>query len=146
VPIGYGDIPDIFYGINLGISYKGFGISALLQGAARVSRTLSGKAAFPFFDKGNMYEHQTDYWTPENQTAKWPGISSIYSGGVNNSQVSSFWLRNADYLRLNTLQFYYDFPAFKSPKSLIKNIRLFANGYNLFTWTNYDSPLDPEAD
>jgi TonB-linked SusC/RagA family outer membrane protein len=146
VPIGYGDTPDIFYGITLGVSYKGFGVSALLQGAARVSRTLSGKAAFPFFAKGNMYEHQLNYWAPENQTAELPGISTVYSGGVNNTQVSSFWIRNADYLRLNTLQLYYDFPAFGSQKSLIKNIKLFANGYNLFTWTKYKSPLDPEAD
>ncbi len=35
VPIGYGDIPRIMYGINLGVGYKGFSITALFQGAAK---------------------------------------------------------------------------------------------------------------
>lgn len=144
IPLGYGDTPDIFYGINLGISFKGFGINALFQGASCVSRTLGGRVAFPFYEKGNMYEHQLDYWTPENRDAKWPALSTVYSGGVNNSQVSSFWIKDADYLRLNTLEIYYDFPERVFNQTIIKDLRVFANGYNLFTWTNYDSPLGPE--
>ncbi len=145
VPLGYGDTPQIFYGVTLGISYKGLGITTLLQGAARVSRTLDGRVAFPFYSKGNIYEHQLDYWTPENHNAQLPAISTQYSG-VNNTQVSSFWIRNADYLRLNNLQIYYDFPKLAQKNSFIKEIRVFANGYNLYTWTNYNSPLDPDAD
>ena len=41
VPIGYGDIPRIMYGINLGVGYKGFSITALFQGAAKVSHQYS---------------------------------------------------------------------------------------------------------
>lgn len=146
VPIGYGDIPDIFYGISLGVSYNGFGIKALFQGAARVSRVIDGMAAFPFYSKGNIYEHQLDYWTPENHSGSLPAISTVNTGGVNNSQNSSFWISNADYLRLNTLELSYDFPKSMFDKTLIKDIRLFASGYNLFTLTKYNSPLDPEAD
>lgn len=144
VPIGYGDTPDIFYGINLGLSYKGFGIHALFQGASCVSRTMGGRVAFPFYGKGNMYEHQLNYWTPENNDPEWPALSTVYSGGVNNSQVSSFWIKDADYLRLNTLEISYDFPERLFNQTIIKDLRLFANGYNLYTWTNYDSPLGPE--
>ena len=146
VPIGYSDIPKIFYGINLGLSYKGFGINAIFQGAADVSRMATGRVAYPFTGSGNIYEHQLDTWTPEHQTAKLPILSTITSGGVNNTQGSTFWLKNADYIKLNTLEIYYDFPELLFRKSFVKNIRLFASGYNLFTWTNYDSPLDPQDD
>ena len=146
VPLGYGDTPQIVYGLTLGITYQGFGLSALLQGAARVSRTISGKAAFPFYANGNIYENQLNYWTPENQSAELPAISTISSGNANNIQPSSLWIRNADYLRLNTLELYYDFPKSTFKKSFVKNLRVFANGYNLFTWTDYNSPLDPQAD
>lgn len=144
IPLGYGDTPDIFYGFTLGLTYKGFGLNALFQGAACVSRQISGRIAFPFYSKGNIYKHQLDYWSPENQSAKWPILSTVNSGGVNNIQTSSFWIKDADYLRLNTLEIYYDFPRTMFKKSLVKDLRLFANGYNLFTWTNYDSPLGPE--
>lgn len=144
VPIGYGDTPDIFYGINLGLSYRGFGVAALFQGAACVSRTMGGRVSFPFYEKGNMYEHQLDYWTPEHLDARWPALSTVYSGGVNNSQVSSFWIKDADYLRLNTLEIYYDFPERVFNGTIIKGLRLFVNGFNLFTWTIYDSPVGPE--
>ncbi len=144
IPLGYSDIPDIFYGFSLGVSYKGFGINALFQGAAHVSRNMDGRVAFPFLSNGNIYSHQLDYWSPENQMASLPAISTIHTGGVNNSQTSSFWIRDADYLSLNTLEIYYDFLRNSSPTSFVKNIRIFANGYNLFTWTKYDSPLDPQ--
>lgn len=144
VPIGYSDTPNIMYGFTLGISYKGLGINALFQGAACVSRYMNGKVAYPFLSNGNIYSHQLDYWTPENQSATLPILSTINSGGVNNTQASSFWVKDADYLRLNTLELYYDFPEQWFKKTLVKDIRIFTNGYNLFTWTKYDSPLDPE--
>ncbi|HEX2974897.1 MAG TPA: hypothetical protein VHO68_03085, partial [Bacteroidales bacterium] len=65
-------------------------------------------------------------------------------GGVNNAQVSTFWVRNANYMRLKMLELDYDFPETLLKNGFVKNIRLFASGYNLFTWTHFDIPLDPE--
>ena len=144
VPIGYSDIPEVFYGLKAGVYYKGFSINTLFQGASGVSRTMAGRVAYPFLSNGNIYSHQTGYWTPENQTSTLPGISTVNSGGVNNTQISTFWVRNADYIRLNMLELVYDFPETLLKDAFVKNIRLFASGYNLFTWTNYNSPLHPE--
>ncbi|MGD9555846.1 MAG: SusC/RagA family TonB-linked outer membrane protein [Mangrovibacterium sp.] len=143
-PIGYSDVPEIVYGMRLGLSYKKFSLSALFQGVANVSRMIDGRCAFPFYAKGNMYRHQLDYWSPENPSGTLPAISTINSGGVNNTQNSSFWISNADYIRLSTLELAYDI-SMKSAKKLIKGVRVFVNGYNLYTWTKYDSPLDPDA-
>lgn len=143
-PIGYGDVPQIVYGLHVGISYKGFGLSALFQGTARVSRLIDGRSAFPFYAKGNIYRHQLDYWSPENLSGTLPAISTINSGGVNNTQNSSFWISDADYIRLNTLELSYDFSV-KSENKFIQGVRVFVSGYNLYTWTKYNSPLDPDA-
>lgn len=145
VPIGYSTIPGVFYGFNLGLSYKGLGINALFQGAAHVSRYLSGKVAYPFVAYGNIYEHQLDYWTPENPDATLPRISTV-SSNVNNSQASSFWVKDASYLRLKTLELYYELPGKLLKGSFIDNLRVFASGYNLHVWTPFKGPLDPEDD
>ncbi len=146
VPLDYSNIPEIFYGINLGFSYKNFGVNAMFEGTGHFNKMLSGIVAHPFNDQGNIFEHQLDTWTPENTSASLPILSTISSGGVNNIQPSSFWLRDASYLRLKTVEVYYNLPKSLFGKSFIKDIRVFGSGYNLLTWSNYDSPLDPEAD
>ena len=143
VPIGEGNTPRISYAFNGGVSWKGVGLDFLFQGASGVTRMLGGMVAYPFLANGNIYEHQLDYWSPENADAKWPVISTLNSG-VNNTQASTFWLRDAGYLRLKTVQLYYDIPERVLRKGVIKNIRVFASGYDLYVWTPYDSPLDPE--
>ncbi|GAB3020295.1 TonB-dependent receptor [Niabella terrae] len=143
VPLDYGNVPQIFYGIHAAMSYKGLGLTILLQGAAQTTQMLSGKVAFPFYDNGTMYAHQLDYWTPDRPDATYPRISTLNSN-VNNSQTSSFWIRDASYLRLKTLELSYDFSERILRESFIKNLRLFVNGYDLYVWTRNGSPLDPE--
>ncbi|MFT3902197.1 MAG: SusC/RagA family TonB-linked outer membrane protein [Niabella sp.] len=143
VPLGYGNVPEIFYGFNVGISYKGMGLLVLFQGAQRVTQMISGKVAFPFLANGTMYKHQLDYWTPENTSASLPNISTV-NANVNNSQTSSFWMKDASYLRLKTVEIYYELPENILKKSFVKNLRVFANGYNMYVWSKNSSPLDPE--
>lgn len=143
VPIGYGTVPNKFYSFFAGINYKGLGLSAMLQGASEVSRNISSRVAFPFLSNGTIYEHQLDYWTPDNRDASLPRVSRNWSN-VNNSQASSFWLRDGSYLRLKTVDLSYDFPKNLFGKSFIDNLRVFVNGYNLYVWKKDNGPLDPE--
>ena len=143
IPLGYGNVPREFYGIHGGLSFKNIGLNFLVQGAGRVTQMLSGKVAFPFVANGNMYEHQLDYWTPENPNASMPNISAVNSG-VNNTQSSSFWMKNTSYVRLKTLELYYELSEKTLKKAFLNNLRIFANGYNLWVWSPGDSPLDPE--
>lgn len=145
VPLDYGNVPGVFYGFNAGLSYKGIGLMALFQGAGRTTQMLGGKVAFPFFANGTIYEHQLDYWTPENTDATLPNISTI-NANVNNAQTSSFWLRDGSYLRLKTVELSYLFPEKWLGNSFIKGLQIFANGYNLHVWKKNDNPLDPEDD
>ena len=143
IVIGYGDVPRIFYGIHAGLSYKNFGFNILFQGAGNVTTYLSGKVAYPFYSNGTIYEHQLNYWTPENQSNPLPNISRLYSN-VNNSQSSSFWIRDSKYVRLKNVEVYYDLPENLLERYFISGLRLFVNGYNLHAWYSDELPIDPE--
>lgn len=143
VPLGYGRVPRIFYGINGALSYKHIGLSFLFQGAGRATRLLEDKVAYPFIDDGTMYAHQLDYWTPENPNASLPRISAVHNN-VNNTQTSSFWMRDVSYLRLKTVELYYELPSAVLKNMFLDNLRVSVNGYNLFVWSPKGNPLDPE--
>jgi hypothetical protein len=58
--------------------------------------------------------------------------------------MSDFWLIDAMYLRLKTVDLSYQLPKTALPK-FVENIRLYASAYNLFTLTNYNKyQQDPE--
>jgi len=58
---------------------------------------------------------------------------------------SSFFLRDASYLRMKSLQFGINLPEKIANKMHIKNARLFFSGDNLLTFTKFfDGQIDPE--
>lgn len=135
----------VFGGLNLGASYKGFDISALLQGVANRQMVLSPSAMSAF---SNSYGYVLDYttenrWTPQNTTnATLPRLT--LGNNTNNQQVSTLWVRNANYLRLKNVELGYTFPTKLVSKAKINKLRVFVNAYNLFTWTKLQY-FDPES-
>jgi hypothetical protein len=85
-------------------------------------------------------------WTPENaDEAEFPRLTSnpttVNSGSA---YMSDFWLIDARYVRLKTINIGYQLPNRLVPKS-INNIRFYLTGYNLLTWTSYSKyQQDPE--
>lgn len=60
-----------------------------------------------------------------------------------NSQSSTWWLRDASFVRLKSLEIGYTFPSKWTTKLGIENLRVYANGNNLFTIDGVDI-FDPE--
>ncbi|WP_206367298.1 SusC/RagA family TonB-linked outer membrane protein [Sphingobacterium sp. SGR-19] len=151
--IGRNDLPEMMFGLNLGGSYKGFDFNAFFQGAALSDVALSGLYTssgiydntfytMPFYQDGNSPKYLVENaWTPENPNATYPRLStqSAQSGG----KFSSFWIKDGSYVRLKTAQLGYTLPSAWMQKANIQELRLFASGSNLFTWSNLDY-LDPE--
>ena len=88
-------------------------------------------------------------WTLERynngETIDFPRLTSNPST-INSAEayMSSFWLIDAWYIRLKTIDLSYDFPRKYTP-SFLSSLRLYMNAYNLFTWTSYDKyQQDPE--
>lgn len=75
-------------------------------------------------------------WTPQNLNAKYPrlDITDKYSGAI-----SSYYVKDGSYTRLRSLQVGYTLP---SAARYLPGARVYLQGENLFTKTNYDG-LDP---
>jgi hypothetical protein len=67
---------------------------------------------------------------------------------TNNTQTSSFWLKNNDFIRLKNVELGYTFPGKMSRRIGLSSLRLFANGLNLLTRAEIHDvrkDLDPET-
>lgn len=141
----YGSIPEIVYGFNLGVGWKGFQFSALFQGAAHKSIMLSSYGRTMFLDgTSNFFRYLlTDSWTPDNRNAKYP--RAYVGGNTNNNQASNIWVKNGDYLRLKNVELSYTFPAAMLAKTKVINaMRVYVTGTNLLTFDKL-KVMDPES-
>lgn len=137
--------PRYEYSFNLNLGYKGIDFSALFQGIGKMDNYLSGTGSQPFFSQsfqGSIYEHQKDYWSPENTDAEFPRLTA--NSITNNYVTSSYWMRDASFLRLKNVVLGYtlDQRVIKSLKST--TARIYVSGQNLFTASNYFPGFDPE--
>ncbi|MDB5153397.1 MAG: TonB-linked outer membrane protein SusC/RagA family [Mucilaginibacter sp.] len=155
-PIAYGSnpnggtvTPQITYGLNLGGSYKGFDFNLLFQGAAKIDISYIEQLNIPLWGGGSALTQFLDNWHPSNPNADpynpntaWAPGNFAYTGTTANSN-SSFNFQSAAYVRLKSAEIGYTLPASVLSHIGIKGIRVFANGYNLVTWTKLKY-VDPE--
>ncbi len=146
--LDYPNLPNTIYGLNLGVAYKGFSMSANFQAATNFTLRAISTQIVPFVS--NLRQIHLDTWTPENPNASLPRILPNWIGTVNdpNTYVSDFWNRRGDYLRLRTAEFAYALPSHIVTRLHLQGIRVYANGSNLFTWMLVDKNiynLDPES-
>lgn len=132
-------VPEIMYGINFGVNWKEWGLSGLLQGAARVWQ-------YTFFESGSIGNFTKDFyenrWTEDNINAKYP---RVYDREVTvTGQKNTFWLNSAAYLRLKNIELSYSFSQKTLKKTPFSSLRLYLSGYNLLTFTGMKN-LDPET-
>jgi hypothetical protein len=142
VEIGYSTIPEIQYGITLDVSYKNFDLSVLFQGSAHSSVYFDEFGYVPFDRQGTALREQLNSWTPENAaTATYPRID--IGANANNTRLSTFTQQSGDYVRLKNAEIGYSFTQSLLRKAGLKRLRVFANGQNLFTWSEIKF-VDPE--
>lgn len=135
--------PSVYYGVNLGLSWKNFDFSALLQGLHNNDVYLSGSYMWAFQGiQGQAFEHNLNRWTPETAaTATYPRLS--VGNNLNNDAVSTYWVKSGDYLRLKSIELGYNLPASLVKKVRLSGLRVFVNGTNLLTFSGLDN-MDPE--
>lgn len=143
--------PLINFGLSIGASYKGFDLSALIQGAAMKWISYPEALATPLNFNGNALEQFMDRWHPldpeadpyDPNTQYVPGYFALTGTGYDAN--STFAVKDASYLRLKSLElgYTYVFPAAVTKRSGLKQVRLYANGYNIFTVTGVRY-VDPE--
>ena len=133
-------VPTFTYGINLGAQYKGFDVTALLQGAM-------GGVFFQsteFGDFGNFLKSFYDNrWTEENHSTSYPRTYNR-SNEYWVNQSNTFWIHSSDYIRLKNVEVGYTLPNVLTSKIKIERLRFYINGYNLLTIAPCMKDYDPE--
>ena len=145
--LGRDSSPHSQFGLNVGLEYKGFYLNMLFQGALGVDRY----ASYDVGQRSNLvvaFEHETNYWTPDNRDAQYPRLMSPGGNNAgNNSLYSDFWLVNGSYLRMKDFSFGYNFKdsLLRKVKWLAK-LRMGISGQNIFTYSKLNKyGIDPEA-
>jgi hypothetical protein len=124
----------------LNVQYKGFDLSTLIQGAAGAVRYIGTESG----EIGNyLRSFYKDRWTAGNPDAKGPRTfnrtNEYYVG-----QQNTFWLHKTDYLRLKNLELGYSIPSSLVRRFGIQNFRVYANAFNLLTYSPDMKDFDPE--
>ncbi|MES2777224.1 MAG: SusC/RagA family TonB-linked outer membrane protein [Bacteroidota bacterium] len=139
--------PVISYGLSLGASFKGFDISALIQGVQNRDIYYFGANYWPFQSGGfgQAYTSNLGRWTPATaSTATFPRLN--IGTNTNNQAFSSYWIRSGNYFRLKNMEIGYSLPASLIKRIGLQTFRVFANGYNLLTSaSNSLDGRDPEV-
>ena len=149
VPLSYSPFPRLMYGFGGEFRYKDFTFGALFKGTGRTDffKNSNGYGYLPFYggETGNvlsMVNDQANRWTPawysgdpstENPNALFPRL--YYGSNQNNDKLSSFWLGNSSYLRLEEVTLNYNLKV-KALKTLvgINSLDLQLVGRNLAVW------------
>lgn len=135
--------PDFTYGVNIAANYKGFDVSAFFSGSQGNDAYNYQKifSDFPTFFGSNQSTRVLDAWTPSNTNATVPALSQTITN--NETAPNSYFVEDASFLRMKNLQVGYTFADDISSKVGLKMLRLYIQGTNLFTITNYNG-LNPE--
>lgn len=141
--IGNPSTPQLIYGFSPTISYKGIDLNLLFQGAGAGSFLLNGQAAYPFFNSGSALATTLDYWTPTNTGALYPRV--LPQPSQNSTQVSDWWMRKVNYLRMKSVELGYSLPKDLVAKARLQSVRAYVSGQNLITWAKDMKDFDPEA-
>ena len=133
---GYPEVPEIVYGFGFSAQWKGLDFSVFFQGTANTSLVMSGFHPFGINNnvKRNVMQFVADdYWSESNPNiyAAYPRLSVVEYG--NNTVASTYWLRDASFLKLKNAEIGYTY----------KKMRFYISGSNLLTFSKFKL-WDPE--
>jgi TonB-linked SusC/RagA family outer membrane protein len=141
---GYTNVPRVTYGISFGFNYKGFDMSALLQGAAGVAADPMPNTNLHFNGTTEaLFEVDWNRFTPERYAA---GEKINFPIAAYNRQayLNTYFHLNTSYVRLKNLEVGYTFQRGILDNVGIGSVRVYANGFNLYTWSQNKIWGDPE--
>ncbi len=152
--------PRYQYSFRVGGAFKGFDLDIYFQGIGKRDLWAVGNEAIPYYRGADvMYEHQMDFWSPENPDAEYPlpyagnatsAINNMYkmanstADSGNNFYPQTKYLLNLAYLRLKNLTVGYTLPQKITNKVSLQKVRVYFSGENLCEFSDISIPIDPE--
>lgn len=130
-------IPDVHFGFNARVEWKGFDLSISTYGAA-------GFKVVDFVDVTLRSSYGTlnksvgllNAWTTENTKTKVPRIAYKSTGSITNDMFSERFMQDGTYLKIANITLGYNFPD-KWFNGYMSNVRVYASAQNLATLSKY---------
>lgn len=153
--------PTIYGGINNTFTYKNFDLSIFFTysygndvfNATKLTNTktaLKNKNVLAIADAKNRWVLVNNSGSlitdPQELAAINQGktVAAIYDNESGDTYIHSWAVEDGSFLKLSNVTLGYTFPKKMIRKAGLSNLRLYATGSNLFTWTKY-SGFDPEV-
>jgi TonB-linked SusC/RagA family outer membrane protein len=140
-------IPKYTFSLNLSAGYKNIDFSALLQGVTGVSGLMERYVGLAFFNQGTIEKWQMEgRFNPDNPVRypEYPRLEVVTNSLTPNTILNDFWVLDASYIRLKSIQLGYTLPQSVLNKIRIDHIRFYCSAENLFSLNNYRKGWDPE--
>ncbi|NQX39012.1 SusC/RagA family TonB-linked outer membrane protein [Pedobacter steynii] len=152
---------DYYGGLNNSFSYKGFSLDVFLQFSKQKGNYTSSTAFrsnqinLPGFIGNMPSERYADRWTTPGQTGAMfqrltqditrvqPAAAAALGMGTFSASLDPAYYVDITYLRLKNVSLSYTLPTTFQRKLRLQNARIFIQGQNLLTFTNYPG-MDPE--
>lgn len=132
--------PRVYYGANLKLKYKGFGLFAVGQGIADGVRFMNGNYFMGNNPKDNYSTLILDRYPQSNN------LPRLTTQSQNNYQYSSFWFKSAAYFTLKNIEISYTMPKSIGTNTFLPNLKLFIRGKNIASFSKFSKDnLDPES-
>jgi len=125
-------IPEFIGGLGFSMNWKGIDFSFDLQGNFG-NKIFNAKQLERYSGSDNWDRTFLNRWRPEHQNTSTPRMT--FEG--NNYLVSSHYVENGSYVKLQNLELGYTFPRHITEKLHLTNLRVFFSGNNLFYITKY---------
>ncbi|RYF16248.1 MAG: TonB-dependent receptor, partial [Flavobacteriales bacterium] len=155
VPIGNPTLPEMVYGFGFSLGYKNFDFSSFFQGLGNESFWIDAEATSPFASYRSATEiangslsgktlnnqllqaYADSHWSEDSRDiyALWPRLSPQIN--TNNSQISTWFMRNGSFLRLKTVELGYALPKKLQQKISASTFRVYLNATNLLNFSSF---------
>jgi TonB-linked SusC/RagA family outer membrane protein len=139
--------PRYQYGVQIGAGFKNFDLSIFIQGVGKREFWANGPVFVPGYRPGEgWYEHQLDYWTPENPNAYYPRpTDQLQSSSTRNFLPQTKYLLNMAYTRLKNINLGYTFSKDLMKRINLQSARIYISAENILTIDHLNIPIDPEV-
>ncbi|MEG1564766.1 MAG: TonB-dependent receptor, partial [Bacteroides sp.] len=147
--VGQPGVPEIVYGFGFNAEYKGFYAGIFFQGSGNTATVLGGNSPelfHPFtwgLEQSSLRNVAADRWSEDNQSqdVMYPRLRSV--SFYHNMVGSTWWLRNAGFIRLKNIELGYNFKKKMLKPFRVDAMRLYLMGNNLAVW-DHIKMWDPE--
>lgn len=153
--LGYGNFPEMTFGLNMDLEYKNFRLNMLWQGATRFNITIASTPRNPFDNEHVPLQIHADYSFFQDSSN--PGVNAnpnaeLPAFGRNgahawNLEFSDYWYKDATYLRLKNATLSYSLPNIWMNSINLQQAEIYLSSDNLLMFNKlgvFSNIIDPE--